>query len=518
MKPFDEHGRFNSTAEGDGLRRLAVRGAGVTVLSQGLQFTIQMLATIVLARLLGPLDFGLLAMVTTFSLLLMNFGVNGFTEAVLQREDMSDALASSLFWLNAGAGLVLTLAFAAAAPWLAWFYGDPRVAGVTVAIAASIFFTSASVLHLAFLVRAMRFSEVSATGVVARAVSVTVSIVLAVMGYGYWALVWGAVALPVVTCAGAWFVCRWVPGPPRRGVGTGAMVRFALHTYGRFTTGYFTRNLHNFLIGWWFGPAPLGFYKKAYDLFLLPNELSAPVTGVAVSALSRAAGNPEQYRRQFLGIVATLAFVGMGLAAALTLVGHDVIVLLLGPKWTASGRIFTFLGPGVGVMLLYLTHGWLHLSLGRADRAFRWGLIDCAVTTALLLLALPWGPIGIAVAWVVSLWSLTIPSLAYAGRPVALGMASIVGAVWKYAVAAALSGAGSAVILGAHPALGEAPGVGGAVGRIVVTSAVLGGLYLGLVVLLHGGTDPIRRVTRLAGDMAARRPKRAFAVGERTAA
>src|SRR5206468_11003160 len=100
VKPFDESGAFRPTADGDGLRRLAVRGAGVTVLSQSLGFAIQMIATVILARLLTPADFGLVIMVTTFSLLLMNFGLNGFTEAVLQREAIDHALASHLFWTH----------------------------------------------------------------------------------------------------------------------------------------------------------------------------------------------------------------------------------------------------------------------------------------------------------------------------------------------------------------------------------------------------------------------------------
>src|SRR5207249_3501140 len=157
----------------DGLRRLAVRGAGVTVLSNGLGFALQMIGTVVLARLLTPADYGLVTMVTIFSLIPMNCGLNGFTEAVLQREEVDHTLASNLFWINVGLSLLLTIGFAAAGPLLGWFYGDPRVAAVAVAVALTIFFTSLSVLHLALLKRAMRFTGASANDIVARAVSVT---------------------------------------------------------------------------------------------------------------------------------------------------------------------------------------------------------------------------------------------------------------------------------------------------------------------------------------------------------
>jgi len=371
------------------------------LLSGALGLAIQIASAAVLARLLTPGDFGLVTMVTTFSLLLMNFGLNGFTEAVLQREIVDHILASNLFWINVGGSLALSIGFAAAGPLLARLYGDARIVGVTEAMSLTICLTGLSVLHVALLERAMRFRVVSVNNVVARAVSVAVAIILGWAGWGFWALAAGAVALSASTCIGAWILCRWIPGFPRRDPGTGPMVRFALHTYGRFTTGYFSGNLDNFLLGWCLGPTSLGFYKKAYDLFVLPTgQLSIGLTTVAVSALSRFQRDVVQYKRYFLSALGVMAFVGMGLSAGLTLVGKDLIFVLLGSKWGEAARIFTLFGPGIGAMLLYCTHIWIHLSIGRPDRWFRWGLVDLVVTTLFLVVGLRWGAEGIAVAWV----------------------------------------------------------------------------------------------------------------------
>ena len=114
MKPFDANGAFLTPADSSGLRRLAVRGAGVTVLSQGMMLAVQLIATVVLARLLKPSDFGLVAMVTTFSLFLTGIGQIGFPEAVVQRAEIDHSLASKLFWVNLGIGAILTVGFAAA--------------------------------------------------------------------------------------------------------------------------------------------------------------------------------------------------------------------------------------------------------------------------------------------------------------------------------------------------------------------------------------------------------------------
>jgi O-antigen/teichoic acid export membrane protein len=506
LKPFDARGAFQPAAEDSKLRQLALRGVGATLLSGGFGLAIQIVATMVLARLLTPRDFGLVTMVTTFSLLLMNFGLNGFTEAIIQREEISHQLASNLFWISVGASLVLAIGFAAAGSPLARLYKDPRVAGVTQALALTIFLTGLSVIHMALLKRAMRFSVVSVIDIVGRIASVSLSIVLAWAGWEYWALVLGTVVTPAITCILAWTVCQWLPGCPRRAAGTGTMVQFAINTYGRFATGYFSNNLDNFLIGWRLGATSLGFYKKAFDLFVLPSsQLSTGMTIVAVSALSRLQRNLDQYRSYFLSALGVMAFVGMGLSVDLTLVGRDLILVLLGSKWGESGRIFTVFGPGIGVMLLYGTHIWIHLSIGRADRWFRWGLVDLVITALSLLLGIHWGAEGIALAWVVSYWVITLPALWYAGKPIQLEISRMIAVTWKYLFASATAGGAVVLIARGIPSLIAAQGSLWAFFRALMISALFGALYLGAVIALHGSCAPLKQVARLLREMISRR-------------
>jgi O-antigen/teichoic acid export membrane protein len=502
LKPFDSNGNFHPTGEDGGLRRRAVRGAGVTVLSQGVVFAIQLIATIVLARLLTPADFGVVTMVTTFSLLLVSFGLNGYTEAVIQREELTNALAGNLFWINAAVGLLMAAGFAAAGSLMASFYRDPRVTHVAIGISLTILIGSASVVHLALLKRALRFSQTSANDVISGIVSVAVMVMLASVGWGYWALVAGIVARSVSQSIGAWYLCPWIPGRPRRVDGTASVVRFALNVYGRFTVNYAARNMDNLLVGWRFGPSSLGFYKKAYDLFVLPaNQLLSPVGEVALSTLSRLDRESAQYKRYFLNGLSILAFAGMGIGAALTLEGKDVIHLLLGPRWDESGRIFTYFGPGIGIMLLYNASGLIHLSSGKAHRWFRWVLVEFAVTGLSFLLGLRWGAEGVAAAWTASFWILTIPAFWYAGRPIRFEVAPVITIISKYALASLLAAWASYVALGRITYLASASGTLGTIARIAAVSSVFSALYLGSVILLHGGFEPLRQVIRLLPDI-----------------
>jgi PST family polysaccharide transporter len=502
LTSFDTNPLFSPLTGGEGLRRRAVRSAGVTVFAQVVAFSVQMIATIVLARLLVPADFGLVAMVTTFSLLLSYVGVIGFPEAILQREEIDRFLASNLFWINMAVGTVLSVGFAAAGSLLAKFYGDPRVERVTFAVSITIFLSCISVIHLALLKRAMRFSAVSMNDIIARVASVLISIVLALAGWGYWALVAGVIAQPLSTAVGAWILCGWVPSLPRRVPTTGSMIRFATHVYGSFSIDYCTHNLDNLLVGWRFGSLPLGFYKKAYELFVLPANQFLSAFPVAVSTLSRLKRDRMEYRRYLLAGISILAFAGMGIGGDLTLVGKDVVRLLLGPQWAEAGKIFTFFGPGIGIMLVYRTQGMVHLSLGTTSRFFRWAMIEFAVTSALFFLALRWGPSGIAVAWTMASWVLVFPAFWYATRPMQFAVGDMLATVWKFILASLLAGGGCYAIVHTIPALAARSGASGALLRIVSDTLLFGGLYVGMVVLLHGGLQPLRQIVGLLREMA----------------
>jgi PST family polysaccharide transporter len=500
LKLFDRDGTFQATPPE--VSRLAIRGAGATLLSSGLGLAIQIGSTLILARLLLPSDFGVVTMVTTFSLLALNFGVNGLIEAILQADRITHQLASNLFWINAGSGTLFTLAVAASGPLMARFYSDPRVTRVALGVSLSVLLTSTSVVHIALLNRALRFSWISANDVLARVASTVLSIVLAWLGWGYWALVVATVALPLSTAVGAWVMCGWLPALPRRAEGTGAIIGFALRTYGRFSLNYVSRNADNLLVGWRFGAVSLGFYKKAYDMFATPvSQSGGALSHVALAGLSRFKNDPDQYKRNLLSAISVLAFVGMGVGALLTLVGKDLIMVLLGSKWGPAGHIFTYFGPGIGIMLLYNSHPWIHYSLGKANRALRWGVIEVAATVLLFLLGLPWGPVGVAFAWTLSAWLLTVPAFWYAGKPIDLGIKPVIKVVWRYAAASGLAGCATALIGAKAHQLADAPGVSGALVRLVAVSSLLAVLYVLSVVVLHGGLTPITRFVEIVRQM-----------------
>lgn len=488
------------------LKTRAVRGASVTVAGQVTSFAVQMGGTIMLARLLTPDDFGLVTMVLSISLLLQNFGGNGFIEAVVQRKEIDHKQISTLFWINAGISLLLMAAFIASAPLIAALYKEPRLKPIVAAMAASIFFGGLSNQHVSLLIRNMQFLHRTVNEVSAAVISVGVALLLAWRGFGYWALVVKWLLAPLLIAIGSWIMCGWRPGIPSRGAGVGPMLRFAFHTYGNFVMTYFRRNADKMLIGRFYGSHSLGFYDRAYHLSnMLPVQILTPLNGVSLAAFSRLTDDHEKYRHNYLKVLSLLAFVGMPLSAALTVTAQDVILLLFGEKWSHAGLIFRAFGPSIGVAIIYLTHGWLHLSLGTPDRWFRWSIAEFAVTVLCFSTGLFFGAWGVAAAFSASFYILIGPALWYAGKPVGLTFSSVVSRLWRYYVSALLAGTATWILLRETGFAADVFRTLPVLARILVSGLLCICLYLVLITGFYKSTRPITEFISMAREMILKR-------------
>jgi O-antigen/teichoic acid export membrane protein len=483
------------------IKKKAIKGSGIIVLSNAASFVIHLIGTIILARLLTPSDFGLVTMVTTFSLLLQNFGVNGIIEAIIQREDINHTIVNTLFWINLGISLSLTVIFIACAPLIAHFYSEPRLIWISSAIGLSIISTGISAIHQGLLSRNMQFPLLSLIGIISKLISMVITIIVALLGWKYWALVINTILHPLIGTIGAWISCKWRPSILSQRTNVNRMIRFAFNIYGKFALNYGSRNFDNLLVGKYMGIQSLGYYKKAYDLFALPtSSLTAPLSNIALAALSRFSNNHEAFRKYYLSSISRIAFFSMGLSLFLTISAKDIILLILGPQWIKSVVIFMFFGPGIGIMLIYYTHGWLHLSLGRPDRWFRWGVLEFIATGSFLIGGMFFGPTGVACAWTSSFYILTIPALLYAGRPVSLRLKDILSAMWRSVAAALGAGIISSLILFSNLAGDFFPRLNIFL-RITSSFSICMLSYFITTILLHRNLKPFLQFVSLIKEM-----------------
>lgn len=379
------------------LKKHSVRGGLLTVTSQGAQFLIQSVSTVVLARLLTPADFGLVAMVSAITGLGQAFADLGLSEATIQRKDITHDQITALFWINAAIGLGLTIVTAGLAPVLASFYREPRLVAITLVMSLTFLIGGFRVQADALLKRQMRFSSLAVRDVATYVFSVALAIILALRGYGYWVLVALPLSLNGTRVILSWLMIKWRPGLPRRGANVRSMVTFG----GNVAASYFMTNINrsadSVLIGWHLGAAPLGLYSRAYNLLMLPvRQLSIPATSVAVPAFSRLQNDPERFARYYLRAANLMMWISAPVFAFLFVAAEPVIALALGNQWRGSAPVFKILVFSALGQLLFDSIIWLFVSRGQSGRMLRLLFVISPIIVLSFAVGLPFGIDGVA--------------------------------------------------------------------------------------------------------------------------
>jgi PST family polysaccharide transporter len=208
------------------------------------------------------------------------------------------------------------------------------------------------------------------------------------------------------------------------------MVRFGLHVVSFSIIYTMGRSVDRIALGLFYKPDLVGYYQNATALY--ENSIFSALIQlhtVASAALSKLQSNVEALRQKYEAALSTLAFFVMPAAAILSVVAQDLTVILLGEKWRVAGSLLSIIALRGIFQVVEGSQGWLHLSIGRADRWRNWGIVSAVVQTIAVLAGLRFGAEGVAVGVVISSMLIALPSIVYAGRPIDIGAALVVRAV-----------------------------------------------------------------------------------------
>lgn len=474
------------------LKGRSVRGGAVTLAAQGAKFALQLGSTAVLARLLTPADFGLIAMVTAVTGFVAMFKDAGLSMATVQRESITHEQISTLFWINVALSASLMAVTAALAPAISWFYGEPRLTGITLVLAGSFLFGGLTVQHQALLQRQMRFPTLSGISVTIQLAGIVSAIAAASAGWGYWSLVVMTVVQSAANAALVWISSGWIPGPPRRGAGIRPMLKFGGNLTAASLLVYLRRNADNVLIGAVWGSSALGLYAKAYHLLLLPvRQVNQPISAVAIPTLCRLYNEPVAYRRYYRRFLEAITCIGLPLVLFAGLESRRAIGLLLGPQWLDAAIIFEALSPAALVSVWNVAGGVVYISSGRASRQLMANLYCSIIVVASLFLALPYGVIAVAAACSASMCFCFPFVVAYAYRGTPLSSQDFFQSVWRPICAATAAGLTSFAFgrmypVGVYPVFLELSGL----------ALIFGCVYAVTYAATPGGLSFVRSVGR----------------------
>ena len=390
----------------------------MTAVAQGIKILLAMASIPLMARLLDPEDFGLLGMATVFTGFAAMFVSAGMSVATIQRESITRQQVSNLFWIASLLGLLIAGIVAASSPLIAWFYQEPRLVGVIIALSTSFIFSGLTIQHQALLRRGMQFRWMAAADVLSVFCSLLISALWAWHYYDqendYWSLVLAPITMAATRLIITWFACGWVPDLPSRHVGTKELVFFGANLTGFNFANYLSRNADNLLIGWYWDKTLLGYYERAYKLFLYPIQgVNVPMSNVMIPALSRVANNKSKYETVYFQVLQLMLTVVSPAMIVLSVTSDWWIRYLLGEPYAPAAPIFRWLTI-VGVIQTFTnTSSWLFVSQGKSKELLSFGLIASVLTIAGFAVGLPWGPTGVAFAYAIGGLFLRVPLLVY---------------------------------------------------------------------------------------------------------
>lgn len=395
-------------------------GRGIMLTMGGLwgRAFLQMISTIVLARLLTPADFGLLAMVGAVmgvAELVRDFGMTG---AIIQARSLDERVWRSLLWLSALIGAVLATVVALCAPLIAALYNEPRLVAVTLLMAPGIFLSGLVMPLQARATKELRFGTLAALDVSTMAAGVVAGIVTALMGWGFWSLVAMAGMQFLVRLIVLWAIVRPKFGAPRIVRETWSLVGTGGSIFGAELLGYAEKNLDNVIIGAQLGPTALGQYSRAYALFLLPlQQMNGPLGRVALPVLSTLRDEGDRYRRYIRSAALVIGYLTLPTYAIAAGVAQPLVLLLLGPNWSTAATIFALLAIAGFAQAIGRLRTWIYISLGHSHRQFVYDLVARPIIIVGYFFGLWWGGIyGLVITYGVASLLLLVPGFAFAIR------------------------------------------------------------------------------------------------------
>lgn len=395
----------------------AAGGAAVTMIGQSAKMVVQFGGIILLARLLTPYDYGLMAMVTAIvgaAEILRDFGLSA---AAVQAKHVSREQRDNLFWINSGIGLSLSVVVYASAHVIANFYKEPALVMISQALAVTFLINGMTTQYRAHLSRGLRFGQVALSDVGSQVLGLIAAVAAALLGWGYWALVVQQVVQASVNFLIAASCSRWLPRGYQRAAPMRDFMSFGWNLMAAQLLGYASRNVGQVIIGWRTGPDALGLYNRAFQLLMMPlNQINAPATSVALPVLSQLQDDRERFNAFLLRGQTVMVHLIFALFAFSCALAMPLIVLVLGEQWRDAVPLFQVLTlGGIFQTASYATY-WVFLSKGLMRQQLIYSLVGRIVLIGCIFAGSRWGAMGVAIGYSFGLLLIWPLSLVWIGK------------------------------------------------------------------------------------------------------
>jgi len=362
------------------LKNKTISGISWSIVDNVTKLLLTLFITSILARLLKPDDFGVIAMIfvfTGFLKILRDFGLGA---SVIQKTNPSSKELDSLFWVTIGFGVFVTLVLIAFSSTIASFYELPKLSKLIKVISVAMFLGSVSIIPESLIKKDLDFKSLFFRNIGNLIISGSVTILMAYYGYGVWALIFKEIIFNFLLIIFNFSLVKWRPTFTFSYDSIKSYLNFSLPLFGENTLNYFVRNIDNLLIGKLLGDTILGYYSKAYSLMLLPvRQISGSIANVMFPSLSIIKNDKAKVWVGYMNVVKIVSFVNFPIMISLYFFAKEIVLILFGSQWLEVIPIIKglcFLGA---IQSIGTLAGSIYNSQGETKLQFKVGLFSKSI-------------------------------------------------------------------------------------------------------------------------------------------
>lgn len=447
------------SSKGEQVRRAILSGTRWSTVGQVGSQAVRLLVTLLLARLLAPSDFGLMAMSLVVIGFVELFKDLGTVQALVGARQLSPALVDSVFVLNGLVGLAAFAVIYAVAPAMARMYAQPELTSILRVMALTLIIASVGLAKRALLQRDLRFGRLAIIDLVAGLSQGLVAVVLAAAGFAVWSLVAATIASATATTGLLWFSSDWRPRLIFQWQQIKPIAQFSLSMSGSQILSYLISQADRLLIGVFLGDVALGLYSVARRLLeTVLGFVTAPVMKVLYPALASIQSDNKQIGLLYTRACGTITLVTLPLLTGLAMLAAPFVLVVLGAKWAPAIPVLMILAVPTIIQCLATTVGAIYMVKSKAHWLLYWQIAAGALTTGSYLVGLQWGILGVGIAYAVAILLLAFPAFAIPFRLIELSIGRFGKALLPYVLATILMGGTIAIVRALLEAF-DAPGL-----------------------------------------------------------
>ncbi|PSB49413.1 MOP flippase family protein [Chamaesiphon polymorphus] len=361
-----------------------------------------LLVFFVLARLLKPEAFGLVAFASIFLAFMQIFLNQGFAQALVQRRELDPEHLDTAFWTNLTIGVALTLIGYTSASPIAQLFRQPELAPILQGFSLLCIITAFGNVQQAILERNLAFRAIALRSLLGTLVGGCVGLIAAISGLGVWSLVYQQIVQELVGTVMLWRASNWRPGLKFSLPHLQHLFGFGISLLGFNLLNFLNTRADDFLIGYFLGPVPLGYYTIAYRILsVMTQVLLSAGTKVALPTFSRLQQDPEQFRQAFHTATQLTSVVAFPIFLGMTVLAPEFVVLFFGSQWTPSIPVLQVLSLAGIFKAVAFFKGSVFIAMGKPIWTFWFGLLNATLNLAGFAIAIRWGIVAVACAYVI---------------------------------------------------------------------------------------------------------------------